>query len=82
MALLKEKDNLQIYQILSESYKKINDEAMANLSLAEYYLLENDSKNATEYSQKAKKLFNKNNKRGLLRVNDIIEISKNIDTTP
>ncbi|MFT4717686.1 MAG: putative Zn-dependent protease [Rickettsiales bacterium] len=82
MVLLKEKDNLQIYQILSESYKKINDEAMANLSLAEYYLLKNDSKNATEYAKKAKKLFNKNNKRGLLRVNDIIEISKNIDTQP
>ena len=78
IALFKEKNNSQIYKILANAYQKISDDARANLSLAEFYLLKEDKDNAKKYANKAKDLFNKDNKREILRANDIIEFAKNL----
>ena len=48
------------------------------MSLAEFYLLKEDKDNAKKYANKAKDLFNKDNKREILRANDIIEFAKNL----
>tara|TARA_Y100000389_G_scaffold202536_1_gene248105 strand:- start:12887 stop:14230 length:1344 start_codon:yes stop_codon:yes gene_type:complete len=73
-----EKDNIQIYKILSQAYEKIDDMARYNLSLAEYYLLKEEVDDAKKYAKKAKEIFYKDNKQEILRADDIIELAKNI----
>jgi predicted Zn-dependent protease len=73
-----EKDNLKIYKILSNAYKKLGDDANYNLILAEYYFIQKEYDEAKKYAKKSQKLFPDDDVKSL-RILDILELSKSDD---
>jgi predicted Zn-dependent protease len=76
--LFTEKDNLKIYKILSNAYKKLGDDANYNLILAEYYFIQKEYDEAKKYAKKSQKLFPDDDVKSL-RILDILELSKSDD---
>jgi predicted Zn-dependent protease len=75
-SLIKEKNNSQIWTILSSIYSKQGKKGLSKLSLAENFLLIGKYSKSIKYAKQAKKILKKTNPQKHLRADDIILIAK------
>lgn len=71
-----ESENPFLFKQLANGYSKSNDEGRSLLALAEFNLLIGDNKKCRKYAKQAKNHLDENDKKELIRADDLIDLAK------
>ncbi len=71
-----ESENPFLFKQLANGYSKSNDEGRSLLALAEFNLLIGDNKKCLKYAKQAKNHLDENDKKELIRADDLIDLAK------
>ncbi len=71
-----ESENPFLFKQLANGYSKLSDEGRSLLALAEFNLLIGDNKKCLKYAKQAKNHLDENDKKELIRADDLIDLAK------